>query len=161
MLVPTMSTTCKYRFGWFADRCQDIAVTVTNTNEAPVITSNGGGATAASRRQKTRQQSQQSTSDDVDARPQLPIRSRVVRMLRSSRLSFDRCSDLCCRTETLKAPQMPVPTMSMTCKSRLGWLTDRRSGHRGHGDQHQRSPRHHSNGAEQRRQSQLQKTRQQ
>ena len=26
---------------------QDIAVTVTNTNEAPVITSNGGGTTAA------------------------------------------------------------------------------------------------------------------
>ena len=46
---------------------QDIAVTVTNTNEAPIITSNGGGATAAISAAENQTAVTTVTSTDVDA----------------------------------------------------------------------------------------------
>ena len=64
---------------------QDIAVTVTNVNEAPVITSNGGGTTAAVSVAENLTAVTTVTSTDVDASATATIRSPAVQMHPSSR----------------------------------------------------------------------------
>ena len=95
---------------------QDIAVTVTNTNEAPVITSNGAGATAAISVAENQTAVTTVTSTDVDASATATYTisggadaSKFAINASTGVLTFVSAPDL-------KVRQMLAPTMSTTCR---------------------------------------------
>ena len=97
---------------------QAIAVTVTNQNEAPTITSNGAGASAAINVTENSSVITTITSTDPDAAPRGPIQSSAGPMLPNSPSIQRPVSSALYQHQTSKRQPMPEPTTSMTSRSR-------------------------------------------
>ena len=126
---------------------QDIAVTVTNTNEAPIITSNGGGATAAVSAAENQTAVTTVTSTDVDASATATYTisggadaAKFAINASTGVLTFVAAPNFESATDAGANNVYDVQVHG------VGWFADRCPGHCGHGDQRQRSPVITSNG---------------
>ena len=124
---------------------QAIAVTVTNQNEVPTITSNGGGDTAAVSIAENTTAVTTVTATDPDARTDFELCD--CRRADAGLFTIER-NDW--RARVRHGPELRGPDRRR-CQQRLrrqraglGWQRrDRHSGHCGHGDQPERSPDDH------------------